>query len=265
MRKTISENPVDFKTLQIFLTRHALVKELKELAKILQCPEIKNKEIFAQRIVEKFYKHYHTPIGYRIKKATLDKMCDRIAKKLKLRALSGTGWKKLHSLSINIFEYLLKIMTPEEKRKLLDELWAKMTPEDKERIKKECNMADVSKFMESSGHLVAHVVGIHLARETALLAAAAIIRVNLGTELTLAASTILTRTATVFLGPLGWALMVFSINDFMGTNFKRVVPALLIINVVNVRVHIMQNKEYFNEFTSPKINPYTSEHSLQMA
>ncbi len=241
-KKTISKKAIDMRALQGFLTRHALGKELDELAKILQCPKVEHKEKFVRKIVEKLYKHYHTPVGYRIKKATVDKMCDRVAKKLKLQPLEGDGWKKLHSLSVNIFEKLLASMSKEEKQKLFDEMWAKMTPEEKEKMKQEFNMTDVSALMETSTHLVAHVIGIELARETALFAAAAIIRINLGTELALAASTVLTRTATVFLGPIGWALLAFSINDFMGTNFKRVVPALLTINVVNARVHTKQNK-----------------------
>jgi uncharacterized protein YaaW (UPF0174 family) len=86
-------------------------------------------------------------------------------------------------------------------------------------------------------------------RETALYAAAAVLRISLSAELTLAAGTILTRTATVFLGPVGWALIAVSINDLMGTNFKRLVPAMLTVNIINMRVHGNQGKEFFRFLT----------------
>jgi uncharacterized protein YaaW (UPF0174 family) len=237
---------VDLNILTTFLKKHALIKELDEIAKIIKVQKIKPKDKYVTQIATKFYKYYHTPAGYRLKKATLDKMCARITKKMKLKPLEGSGWQQLHSLSVNVFEKLLETMKPEEKQKLLDELWKKMSPEDKKKLKEEFNMANISALMESSGHLVAHIIGIQLARETALFAAAAIIRVNLGAELTVAASTVLTRTATVFLGPIGWALIVFSFNDMMGTNYKRVVPALLLINIINVRVHTKKDGAFLD-------------------
>ena len=252
MNKTLSDNAVDFHKLNRFLKKHARVKELNELAKILKHPArgTEQKETFAQTIVKRLYKCYQTPAGYALKKKpTIDQMCDRIAKKLKLRELQGDGWQKLHSLCINIFEKLFKSMTPEEKEKLMQEMWAQLSDEDKQQLKNEFNIADVYAFIHSSELMIAHIGGVYLARETALYAAAAILRISLGTELALAAGTLLTRTATVFLGPVGWALIVVSINDLMGTNFKKLVPALLTVNIINMRVHDKQGKEFFGFLT----------------
>ena len=247
MTVTMTKKKIDIYALFRFLNKHALIEELDELAKILKCPTNKRetKTEFAKVIAKKIFKCYQTPAGYVLRNPTIDQMCDRIAKKLKLRDLQGQAWQRLHSLCINIFEKLFKSMAPEEKEKLMQEMWAQLSDEDKQQLKDEFNIADVAAFFHSSELMIAHVGGIYLARETALYAAAAVLRMSLGTELALAAGTILTRTATVFLGPVGWALVAVSINDLMGTNFKRLIPALLTVNVINMRVHNKRNDEFF--------------------
>jgi len=250
MKQKLSKNAVDMHELNEFLKEHASVEELNDLARILNYSKNRRKwkEAFVQEIVRRLYKYYQTPAGYALrKKPAIDQMCDRIAKKLKLRKLQGDGWQKLHSLSVNIFEKIFKLMSDEEKEKLLKEMWEKLGTEDKKRLKKEFDIADVSAFIHGSELMVVHVVGVYLARETALFAAVAVLRLSLGVALT--ASTVLTRTANVFLGPLGWALVAVSVNDLMGTNFKRIVPALLTINIVNMRVHNKKGKEFFGYLT----------------
>jgi len=247
MKKKLSKNAVNIHNLNKFLKEHASIEELNDLARILNYTKNRRKwkEALVQEVVKRLYKCYQTPAGYALKKKpTIDQMCDRIAKKLKLRELRGDGWQKLHSLCINIFEKIFKSMTKEEKEKLLKEMWEKLGDEDKKQLKKEFDIADVSAFIHGSELMVVHVVGVYLARETALFAAAAVLRLSLGLALT--ASTVLTRTANVFLGPLGWALVALSVNDLMGTNFKRIVPALLTINIVNMRVHDKQGREFFD-------------------
>jgi len=249
MDKTLSKNSIGLHELNEFLKEHASVEELNDIARILNYSKNRRKwkEALVQEIVKRLYKCYQTPAGYVLRTPTIDQMCDRIAKKLKLRKLQGDGWQKLHSLCINIFEKIFKSMTKEEKEKLLKEMWEKLGTEDKKQLKKEFDIADISAFIHGSELMVSHVVGVYLARETALFAAAAVLRLSLGVALT--ASTVLTRTANVFLGPLGWALVAVSVNDLMGTNFKRIVPALLTINIVNMRVHDNQGKEFFEFLT----------------
>jgi uncharacterized protein YaaW (UPF0174 family) len=251
MTVTMAQKNIDIYTLFRFLNKHALIEELDELARILKCPTNKRKKKteFAKVITKKLFKCYQTPAGYVLRNPTIDQMCDRIAKKLKLHDLQGDAWQRLHSLCINIFEKLFKSMTPEEKEKLMQEMWAQLSDEDKQQLKDEFNIADVSAFIHTSELMFAHIAGVYLARETALYAAAAVLRISLSVELTLAAGTILTRTATVFLGPVGWALIAVSINDLMGTNFKRLVPAMLTVNIINMRVHGNQGKEFFRFLT----------------
>ncbi len=246
MTVTMSKKKIDIYALYRFLNKHALIEELDELARILKCPANKRetKADFAKAIAKKLFKSYQTPAGYVLRNPTMDQMCDRIAKKLKLHDLQGEAWQRLHSLCINIFEKLFKSMAPEEKEKLMQEIWAQLSDEDKQQLKKEFNVADVAAFIHTSELMFAHIAGVYLARETALYAAAAVLRISLGAELTLAAGTLLTRTATVFLGPVGWALVAVSINDLMGTNFKRIVPALLTVNIINMRVHNKRNEEF---------------------
>jgi len=250
MKKKLSDNAVDIRELNEFLKEHATIEELNDIARILKYTKNsrKWKEAPVAESVKRLYKCYQTPAGYVLKKKpTIDQMCDRIAKKLKLRELQGDGWQKLHSFCINIFEKIFTSMPNEEKEKLLKEMWDRLDAKDKKQLKKEFDLADVSAFIHGSELMVVHVVGVYLARETALFAAAAVLRLSLGVALT--ASTVLTRTANVFLGPLGWALVAVSVNDLMGTNFKRIVPALLTINTVNMRVHEKQGKDFFGFLT----------------
>jgi len=251
MTIAVSQKKVDIYALYRFLNKHALIEELDELARILKCParKRKTKAAYAKEVTKKLFKSYQTPAGYALRNPSMDQMCDRIAKKLKLHDLQGEAWQRLHSLCINIFEKLFSSMTPEEKEKLMQDMWVQLSDEDKQQLKKEFNVADVAAFIHTSELMFAHIAGVYLARETALYAAAAIVRISLGAELTLAAGTILTRTATVFLGPLGWALIAVSINDLMGTNFKRIVPALLTVNIINMRVHGNQGKAFFRFLT----------------
>ena len=235
---------IDEDELCTFLCKHANAEELSMLGEILKCTKEESRIDFAFKIVRKIYKYYQTPLGYILKNPTVDNMCDRVAKKLKLSKLKGVGWQKLHSLGINVFEKFLKSMSVEDKEKLLKEMWEKLSDEDKVKLKNEFHLANVSSFIHSSELLAAHVLGVHLARETALYTAAAIVRINLGAEVALFTSRILTRTATVFLGPVGWVLLVVSVNDLMGTNFKRIVPALLAVNIVNMRIHEARGKEF---------------------
>jgi len=251
MPRSKAKKPVDIYALFRFLNKHANIEELDELARILKCPVRKRKTraAFAKEVAKKLFKSYQTPAGYALRNPTLDHMCNRVAKKLKLHDLQGEAWQRLHSLCVNIFEKLFASMAPEEKEQLMRDMWAQLSDDDRQQLKKEFNVADVAAFVHTSELMFAHIAGVYLARETALYAAAAILRISLGTELTLAAGTILTRTATVFLGPVGWALIAVSINDFMGTNFKRIVPALLTLNIINMRVHGNQSKEFFQFLT----------------
>ncbi len=239
--------------LEQFLGDKALVRELKEIAKILKCQKLPNKKTFASLLTKKLYKYYQTPVGNKLRNPTLDSICDKAAKKLKLRPLEGSGWVKLHSLSVNIFEKILNSMTKKEKKKLFKELLEKISEKERKRLHKEFKAADLEYLMEHSELFAAHIIGIHLARELALYTAAAVLKVNLTAEVALAASKVLTRTATVFLGPVGWGLALVSVNDLMGTNFKVVIPALMTINTANIRVHRGISKQLDIDLSSIKI------------
>ena len=68
----------------------------------------------------------------------------------------------------------VKYYKDETKEKLLKEMWEKLDTEDKKQLKKEFDIDDVSAFIHGSELMVVHVVGVYLARETALFAAAAV-------------------------------------------------------------------------------------------
>ena len=106
VKKKLSNNAVDIHELNEFLKEHASGEELNDIARILKYTKNRRKwkEALVAENVKRLYKCYQTPAGYVLKKKpTIDQMCDRIAKKLKLRELQGEGWQKLHSLCINIY------------------------------------------------------------------------------------------------------------------------------------------------------------------
>ena len=241
----MSNNPIDIDLLHQFLTANAVDEELEKLADILKCRRDNRREVFVRNIVSKLYSRFQTPLGNKLRKPTLDVMCDKIAKKLKLKKLEGEGWKKLHYLSINIFEKLLKLMPEDKKKKLLKVMWDKLNKKDREKLNKEFKIADLTAFVHSSEMMIAHVLGVYLAKETALYAAGTVVRILLSAELALVASKVLTRSVTLFIGPLGWVLVGMSVNDLMGTNFKRVVPALLTINFISMRIHETDVEQLF--------------------
>ncbi len=240
-----SSPPVDINGLYYLLFHYANDEELIELAKTLKCKESspngetrpgeEPREDYVWRIVKALYARYQTPLGYIFKNPTLDQMCDKIAKKMKLRDLQGAGWQKLHCLVTTIFEKILQAMPREEREQLLTKLWNSMSTSTKDKLNRELKIADLSAFIHSNEILIAHTVGLHMAREMAIFTASALLRVSLGTGLALTASTILSRGATLVLGPVGWALMAVSVNDLLSTNFKRLVPALLIVHIVWVQ------------------------------
>ncbi|MBF0105684.1 MAG: hypothetical protein HQM16_10200 [Deltaproteobacteria bacterium] len=237
MKKNKSQNAVDIQSLRNFLYSNAERGELVELTQILKCRVEDDKKLLVWNVVQALYARFQTPLGYITRDPTLDQMCDKAAKRLKTGKLEGEGWKKLHHFSVKVFEKILKSMPQEEKEKLLTEMWNKLDDEQKKEMKDKFNVANMNSFIHSSEVMVAHTLGLHLAREVAIYTAATIIRLNLGVGITLAASTALSRGIAVFLGPVGWALLALSVNDFMGANYKRVIPALLTMNIINMRAH----------------------------
>jgi len=236
MSTQLTGTAVDIMGVYNLLRENALDEELAELGKILKCETNHLRDTSAWNVARGLYTQYQTPLGFMVRSPTLDNICDKVAKKLKLRKLEGQGWERLHSLAVNAFEKLLQNMPEDEKEELLRKMWDSLSPEKKEQLNKEFNVANFNEFLHSSEFLVAHTLGIHMAREMALVTANTIARVYLGSELALTASKVLSRGAVIILGPMSLVLLALSINDLMGTNFKRIVPALMVLNIVNIRV-----------------------------
>ena len=230
-----------------FVRDDLIDEEVRELGVILKCRQDVQGEDMRDEIVMQLYRRYQTPAGYMTRNPSLEQMCDKIAKLLKLRKLDGEGWCTLCSLSIGIFEKILTSLPEDEKRELLEQLWGSLEEEQKKQLAAEFNVGDFSALCHASEFMVAHMLGVHMARELSLIAAASLARTLAASEAALLASRVLSRGVAVALGPIGWGLLALSVNDFMGANLKKVVPALMILNVARLRAYPQEAEGYLAE------------------
>ncbi|MFC1734943.1 hypothetical protein ACFL1X_02430 [Candidatus Hydrogenedentota bacterium] len=225
------------KDLTSFVGNELTSEELGDLAGILKCRKESGDPGLPKEIVKQLYWQYQTPLGFAARTPTLDTMCDKIAKRLKLRKLAGAGWSRLYSLSICVFEKVLKSLPEEEKRGLLKELWNRLDDDQHKQLMNQFHIGDFNALFHASEITAAHVFGVFLARQMTLYTAASLLAAFASSQAALVTSRILSRGVAVALGPIGWGLLGLSANDFMGTRLKTVVPALLILNAARLRTY----------------------------
>lgn len=114
---------------------------------------------------------------------------------------------------------------------VLEKMWEKMTPSEKEQILKE-----LGKKKSGVGSITLAIL-IEIMRRggfgtytIALAIANAIAKVVLGRGLTIVANATLTKILSVFLGPIGWFLTsIWTIYDLAGPSLKVTIPSVVFI------------------------------------
>ena len=220
------------------LLRKATPDERKQLFVLLDGEDgLKNTDVKQQveTLVDKLFWKYQTPLGYFFREPTFDEICVGVAKRLKLKGLVRkqiSCWELLERIIRNMWEDMINNMSEEERKTLAESIFE--DEEFKEAAKK-ANY-DWTKVGAGAALLAIKKFGGFATYKMAVIIANQAARALLGRGLTLAANAALTRTISIVLGPVGWLLLAWGINDLLGTNYKRIIPAVLYLYCIYERL-----------------------------
>jgi uncharacterized protein YaaW (UPF0174 family) len=218
------------------LIKAASVDELKELSEIL---EMDGTSEVDSVIVELWWK-YQTPIGFFARDPSFDEICRNIAKILKLDGLArekDSCWDLLRKIVGNLIDRMLEDLPADKREEALKEL---LDEKDIENLKKNYG-GDVAKLVGGGAAIWIGTLSFHALKNLLLRVIHGIIRAILGRGLSYAAAKKVLGVVAkrvpilgIVAGPVGWILTIWGINDLMGTNYKRVIPAVLFIYCVYI-------------------------------
>lgn len=189
----------------------------------------------AESLVRQLWWKYQTPLGYLTRDPSFDEICVDVAKKLKLGGLAkeeGSCWTLLANIASTLLEQLLDKMEPEAREKLAREI---LTPEQFRQFGVG-GRVDWGKVTGGAVLLAVKQFGGFATYKVAVIVANQVSRALLRHGLSLAANAAIARGISLVLGPVGWILLVWSLNDLFGTNYKRVIPAVLFISSIYERL-----------------------------
>jgi len=189
----------------------------------------------AETLVEELFWKYQTPLGYFFREPTFDEICVNVAKHLKLRGLARkqiSCWELLGRLTKTMWEDMITDMSVEEKNALAKALFE----EDEFREAAKKRDFDWTKVGAGAALLTIKKFGGFATYKMAVIIANQAARALIGRGLSLAANAALTRAISITLGPAGWLVLVWGINNLLGTNYKRVIPGVLYIYCIYERL-----------------------------
>ena len=194
---------------------------------------------------------YQTPLGYMVRTPSFDDICKDIAKKLNKKLKPKLVIREEYSCW-KILEVFTKAFAENIEKKIdfdgFKEDYDKMSPEDRKEFAKESlNEKEFEEFSKTCkgdwSKIGAGVIfksikhfGGFATYKTAAIVANQLARLFLGRGLSFAANATLMRVVSVTLGPIGWLLLVWGINDLLGTNYKRLIPATFYIYSIYERL-----------------------------
>lgn len=189
----------------------------------------------AKAVVKQFCWKYQTPLGYLTRTPTFDEVCVDVAKTLKMEGLVQEEiacWELLNRVVRNLLEKMVNKMSDGDKEKFLQELF-----EDKDfRRELQKGGYDLSKVSAGAALCTIRQFGGFATYKVSLIVANQVARVLLGRGLSLAANVLVTRFVGFLLGPVGWLLLAWGINDLLGTNYKVVIPSTIYIYCIYARL-----------------------------
>jgi uncharacterized protein YaaW (UPF0174 family) len=210
-------------------------EERDELAALLGLTlETSSPQKTASTLVKQFMWKYQTPLGYLVRTPTFDEICVDVAKRLKLGDMAREDiscWQLLEWVIENLIKKLIDEMTPKEKEDFLQSF---LTDAQRKVFGK--RGVDWTAVASGSFFLALKQFGGFATYRVSLVVANQAARVLVGRGLTLAANAALVRGLSIALGPVGWVLLVWGINDLLGTNYKRVIPATLYLYCIHSRL-----------------------------
>ncbi len=182
-------------------------------------------------VVEELYQAYQTPAGYVVRNPDFDELCDAVVEKLVKvgNRKFANCWEKLQYVAEFVFKVRVGEMTDKEREVFIEEL--EKTPMAEKRKKGSAAtgagfglLAADAVLKRSSPYIVSAVAARQL---TAGLIGKTVI---MGPPIVL---------GLPLLGPAGWVLTMLGLNSVLGTNWGKVIPALLWITTLREK-HILQ-------------------------
>lgn len=218
-----------------YLIDEATEEEQEALADVLELDldEVEEGEI-GEALSRQLKWKFQTPLGYLLTDPSFDEMCLDVAKHLKLKDLINkrqTCWGLLEKLVEHVMQAAWEEMPLGEKKKFLKNVLGK----DYNKFAG-ASAADIGKLTGGAMLLALKEFGGFAVYKFSVIAANQVAKALLGRGLGLAANAGLTRGIAVFLGPVGWVLTIWAVNDLMGTNYKNVIPALFVIFTIYSRL-----------------------------
>lgn len=183
----------------------------------------------AEQLVRQLSWKYQTPFGYLARDPTFDEIAKDVAKRLHVKVVAAaTCWENLARILDHLWTRMFDEMAVDDRRKLVEELagdgrehLAGMRPSAWRKLSAAMALGLIRQYGGPATNNVALIVTNQVAKAL------------LGRGLTLAA----TRAIGVLLGPVGWMLVLWGLNDLFGTNYKRLVPVVLYIHCIHERLH----------------------------
>lgn len=218
--------------------------EAKQLAEILELTEDIPDWLTGKTLATEIWWKYQTPIGFMLIDPSFEDICKNIAKKMKLDGLireHDSCWYMLQKIIGNLIDRMLEDL-PEGKREealkeLLDEKGIQ------ELMTKKNYGADIAKLLSGGAASWMGTLSYPALRNLLLRVIHGTARAILGRGLSYAAAQkvlgVVAKRAPVLgilAGPVGWILTIWGINDLMGTNYKRLIPAVLFTYLIYVNL-----------------------------
>lgn len=204
----------------------ATEEERKSLANVLN---IKSDQITGDIITKQLWWKYQTPLGYFALTPTFDKIVKDVTSnfvKISPEMSKLSCWGILHQLTYFLFDKMFYEMSDEKKDKFFREIL------NEKQIEELC--ADSKNIMWDKirpsviislipPYTVSSIVSTQLA--LAMIGSAARV-----------IGPIATTGPVISLGPVGWVLVAWGLNDLLGTNWKQILPGVLYINCIYERL-----------------------------
>lgn len=212
--------------------------EFRQLSEILEM----NGATEASSLSVELWWKYQTPLGFLTRDPSFDEICQNIAKKLKLDGLireKDSCWDLLRKIVGNLIDRMLEDLPANKREEALKEL---LDEQDIENLKKNYG-GDLAKLVSGGATLWIGTLTYPALRNLLLRVIHGVVRAILGRGLSYAAAQkvlgVVAKRAPILgilAGPVGWILTIWGINDLMGTNYKRVIPAVLFIYCIYINL-----------------------------
>lgn len=209
----------------IKLLNSADLDERKNLAEILDLD--KSSEPTGELLVKQLWWKYQSPIGYLARTPTFDEIGMDVTNKFMKKdpVADKSVWDVLAELTRYLFQVMLDNLDENQKEDMINALI------DNDEINTILNTHDLQKQITLGTISAAAIINLPVM-------SAIVTTQSINALLRTSMLSILPRTLTfpVLLSPAGWLLVAWGINDLAGTNWKRIVPAILYISLIYQRL-----------------------------